>query len=43
VFVLAKLTPNEGDLSVKRLGGVMRPAPSAGKRLGGVMRPAPSA
>jgi hypothetical protein len=27
--VLAELTPNEGDLSVKHLGGVRRPAPSA--------------
>jgi hypothetical protein len=43
VFVLAKLTPNEGDLSVKHSGGVRRPAPSAGKRMGGVRRPAPSA
>ena len=34
VFVLAKLTPNEGDLSVKHLGGVRRPAPSAGSCLG---------
>ena len=41
MFVLAELTPNEGDLSVKHLGGVRRPAPSAG--LGGVRRPAPSA
>ena len=38
VFVLAKLTPNEGDLSVKHLGGVRRPAPSAGSCLGGVRR-----
>ena len=36
VFVLAKLTPNEGDLSVKHLGGVRRPAPSAGAFQGGV-------
>jgi hypothetical protein len=28
--VLAKLIANEGDLSVKHLGGVRRPAPSAG-------------
>jgi hypothetical protein len=34
VFVLAELTPNEGDLSVKHLGGVRRPAPSAGSCLG---------
>jgi hypothetical protein len=34
VFVLAKLTPYEGDLSVKHLGGVRRPAPSAGSCLG---------
>jgi hypothetical protein len=33
-FVLAKLTPNEGDLSVKHLGGVRRPSPSAGSCLG---------
>jgi hypothetical protein len=36
VFVLAKLTPNEGDLSVKHFGGVRRPAPSAGAFQGGV-------
>jgi hypothetical protein len=34
VFVLAELTPNAGDLSVKHLGGVRRPAPSAGSSLG---------
>ena len=28
VFVLAKLTPNVGDLSVEHWGGVMRPTPS---------------
>jgi hypothetical protein len=38
VFVLAKLTPNEGDLSVKHLGGVRRPAPSAGASQGGVYK-----
>jgi hypothetical protein len=32
VFVLAKLAPNEGDLSVKHLGGVRRPAHSARPR-----------
>jgi hypothetical protein len=36
VFVLAKLTPNEGDLSVKHLGGVRRPVPSACEFQGGV-------
>jgi hypothetical protein len=30
VFVLAKLAPKQGDLSVRHLGGVGRPAPSAG-------------
>jgi hypothetical protein len=34
VFVLAELTPNAADLSVKHLGGVRRPAPSAGSSLG---------
>jgi hypothetical protein len=38
VFVLAKLTPNEGDLSVKHLGGVRRPAPSAGAFQSGVQQ-----
>ena len=36
MFVLAKLAPNEGDLSVKHLGGVRRPAPSARAFQGGV-------
>jgi hypothetical protein len=51
---LQSLRQNEGDLSVKHLGGVRRPAPSAGSWagsgdraqrgfLGGVRRPAPSA
>jgi hypothetical protein len=30
VFVLAKLAPKQGDLSVRQLGGVVRPAPNAG-------------
>ena len=36
--MLAKLNPNEGDLSVKHLGGVWRPAPSAGAFQGGVQQ-----
>ena len=36
--MLAKLNPNEGDLSVKHLGGVRRPAPSAGAFQGGVQQ-----